>query len=246
MSKSPGYLPYQPQMELVAWAENVWTVEGPEVRYRLAGVPLPCPTRMTVIRLPDGKLWLHSPVAHSARLARALGAIGQIGAIVAPNSYHHLHAGQWAEALTAAEVYSSPDLPRRLAHAKAWRPLGSEPPAHWHGVLAQVVVDLGRFTETVFFHEASRTLIVTDLMQNFEACRIRNPLTRLLLRTGGATGPVGNASIEIRAAAVGRRDALRRAVRTMKDWRPTGIILSHGRCWRTDAAAELERAFAWA
>lgn len=50
----PGYLPYEPQCRPVAWADDVWIVDGPEVGYRLAGLTVPCPTRMTVVRLADG------------------------------------------------------------------------------------------------------------------------------------------------------------------------------------------------
>ena len=243
---SPGYQPYQPQLEPVPWDERIWTVEGPEVRYKLAGIAIPCPTRMTVVKLLGGKLWLHSPVAYSEALAQALGDLGEIAAIVAPNSYHHLNADKWAQVFPAAEVHASPDLLRKLDPSHGWRALGAAPPALWRGYLAQLPVHLGQFTEVVFFHEATRTLIVTDLMQNFEQHRVANRLTGLLLRTGGATGPVGTASIGIRLASIGRRDELRTAVRHMLDWRPASIILSHGQSYRTDAVAELTRAFAWA
>ena len=42
--------------ELVSRGEDIGTVDRPELAYRLWGLTLPCPTRMTIIRLPDGKL----------------------------------------------------------------------------------------------------------------------------------------------------------------------------------------------
>ena len=39
------------------------------------------------------------------------------------------------------------------------------------------------------------------------------------------------------------RNALREGVRQMLAWEPSGIILSHGACYRTDAATEIKRAF---
>lgn len=241
----PGYRPYEPQLEPVPWADDIWTVDGPEVRYKLAGVPLPCPTRMTVVRLPANKLWLHSPIAYSDQLAAALGRLGEIAAIVAPNSSHHLHVASWARAASGAEVHASPDLLRKLDRAHHSHSLGTSPAELWRADLAQHLVDLGTFKEVVFFHPRARTLIVTDLMQNFEGSRVANPVTRLLLKAGGAIGPIGGASIEIRIASIGHRNTLQAALRQMRDWKPASIILSHDLCYRTDAHAELERAFAW-
>lgn len=245
MTERPGYRPYQPQFELVAWGEEIWTVEGPEVAYKLGGVRLPCPTRMTVIRLPHRRLWLHSPIAWHEPLATALEELGNIETIIAPNSYHHLHVSAWAGSAPAAKVHASPDLLGKV-DTEAWHRLGSVPAAEWLGELDQCLVDLGTYQEIVFFHRRSRTLVVTDLMQNFEGDRVARPLTRLLLKVGGATGPIGTTSVEIRLAATGRRGELRAAVSQMQAWEPDSIILSHGLCYRMDARRELTRAFAWA
>lgn len=125
----------------------------------------------------------------------------------------------------------------------AFTALDQPPTARWAGSIDSHVVALGNFAEVVFLHRASRTLIVTDLMQNFEAYRISNPLVRTVMRLGGATGPNGRPSIEIRLAALAHRNALREGVEQMLAWNPSGIILSHGACYRTDAPAEIKRAF---
>lgn len=240
---TPGYAPYLPQLEPRRWAENVWKVEGPEVRYSLLGLSVPCPTRMTVIRLPGDRLWLHSPVVWSEELDRALQRLGVVSAIVAPNSLHHLHVHSWAAAHPRAVVYASPDLPSRLDSGRRWQTLGNEPPSDWQGAISQHVVNLGSFVEVIFFHENTRTLIVTDLMQNFEYERVTNPITRSLLRLGGASGPVGTPSIEIRLAGLRRQNALCGAVAQMLAWDPLSIMLSHGRCYGDNAREELAKAF---
>ena len=91
-----------------------------------------------------------------------------------------------------------------------------------------------------------RTLIVTDLLQNFEASRVSDRLSRLLLTIGGAIGPGGGASVEIRLAALGRRDRVRAARDAMIGWDPARIVLAHGRGYDADVRAELRRAFGWA
>lgn len=97
----------------------------------------------------------------------------------------------------------------------AFSVIGEQLYEKWRGDIDLHVVALGSFTEVVFFHRPSRTLIVTDLMQNFEARRIQSALVRMLLIIGGATGPNGRPSIEIRLAALLHRAALRRGVGQM-------------------------------
>jgi hypothetical protein len=242
VTQSPGYLAYQPQLQPVPWADEIWTVNGPEVAYRLWGLTLPCPTRMTIIRLPDGGLWLHSPVACTPDLVTAVTALGPVAAIIAPNLFHYTHLAAWARAFPQAAVHGLPGLAAKVPGI-AFTALDQPPTARWAAAINSHVAALGSFAEAVFFHRASRTLIVTDLMQNFEATRIRNPLVRTVMRLGGATGPNGRPSIEIRLAALAHRNALRESVRQMLAWEPTGIILSHGACYRSDARAEIAKAF---
>ncbi|MEA1617656.1 DUF4336 domain-containing protein [Erythrobacter sp. T5W1-R] len=242
MTSAPGYLPYEPQLQPVPWAQDIWTVNGPEVAYRLWGLTLPCPTRMTIIRLPDGALWLHSPVACVPDLVAAVEALGPIAAIIAPNVFHYTHLADWARAFPQARVFGLPGLAAKVPGI-AFTALDQPTTAHWAGLIESHVVALGDFAEVVFLHRASRTLIVTDLMQNFEAGRIRNPLVRTVLQLGGATGPNGRPSIEIRLVALAHRNALREGVEQMLAWEPSGIILSHGACYRKDATTEIAKAF---
>lgn len=242
MTPATGYLPYEPQLQPVPWAADIWTVDGPEVSYRLWGLTIPCPTRMTIIRLPDGGLWVHSPVACAPDLVAAVEALGPVTAIVAPNSFHYTHLADWTRAFPQAAVFGLEGLAAKVPGI-AFAVLDDQPPPVWRQAIDLHVIALGSFTEAVFLHRASRTLIVTDLMQNFEAGRIRNPLVRAVMRMGGATGPNGQPSIEIRIAALRHRAALREGVRRMLAWKPSGIILSHGACYRTNAADEIARAF---
>ena len=244
MSQAPGYMPYEPQLRPVQWSAGIWTVDGPEVAYRLSGMTIPCPTRMTVIRLADGSVWVHSPIACEPDLLAAIQAIGPVAAVIAPNTLHDLFFAAWAKACPDAALFASAGLSDAIADRPA-TVLGDQPAAAWRDEIDVHVIDLGTFVEAVFHHRASGTLIVTDLMQNFEARRVRNPIVRLILMAGGATGPNGRPSIEIRFAARRHRAALRRGVEQMLAWQPRSVILSHGLCYRENAMQEIERAFAW-
>jgi hypothetical protein len=52
---------YPPLNTLKAVASEVWIVDGPIIRFGLPWMKLSFPTRMTVIRLGSGELFLHSP-----------------------------------------------------------------------------------------------------------------------------------------------------------------------------------------
>ncbi|RMF38562.1 MAG: DUF4336 domain-containing protein, partial [Alphaproteobacteria bacterium] len=71
--------PYEPIDTLKPLAENLWIVDGPVIRMRYLWVAsLPFPTRMTVIRLSAGGLWLHSPTELTEPLREAMAALGPV------------------------------------------------------------------------------------------------------------------------------------------------------------------------
>ena len=59
-------------------------VDGPVVRVRHLLGWLPLTTRMTVARLPDGRLWLHAPVELTRGCRREVRALGRVAALVLP------------------------------------------------------------------------------------------------------------------------------------------------------------------
>ena len=62
----------------------------------------------------------------------------------------------------------------------------------WDGALAQLPVPGGFLTEAGVLHRSSRTLILTDLIENFEPERVRGRLLRVLMRLGGVFDPNGS------------------------------------------------------
>ena len=72
--------------ELVRHAEGLWTVSAPHTFFGLH-----LGTRMTVIRLPDGALWLHSVVAIDDLLADEIQALVPVRQIVMTDLYHQVY-----------------------------------------------------------------------------------------------------------------------------------------------------------
>jgi hypothetical protein len=123
--------------------------------------------------------------------------------------------------------------------------LANAPPAVWAEILDQLLVDGDVLTEVDFFHRPSGTLILTDLIENFEPGRIRNWFYRLLVRIGGASDPDGKTPIDMQFSFLRQRNTVRAAVQRMIAWEPERIIIAHGRWYERNAPAELKRAFRW-
>ena len=89
---------------------------------------------------------------------------------MSPNKLHHLSLGDWARAWPAARLYAPPGLGETPAAICGFAAaLGDEPDPAWAGQIDQVIFH-GSFAmeEVVFFHHASRTAIVADLVQRFD------------------------------------------------------------------------------
>ena len=239
-------LAYEPMNRLKPVADDLWIVDGPEIRMRYFGLRLPFTTRMTVVRLPNGRLWLHSPTEPTSELRREIEELGPVGFLVSPNRLHTTWLAAWH--------HDCPDAATAgVAAEPAWDgarlqvniDLGATRPFPWDGTIAQLVVPGSMFSEAVFFHEPSRTLILTDLIENFELDRIVCAWLRLLLRITGPLDPNGTAPPDMRASFRRHRSALRGALARMRLWAPERIILAHGRWYQTDGLRELKKAFAW-
>lgn len=142
------------------------------------------PARMVVVRLSNGQLWVHSPIALTDSQANALEALGEVAYLVAPNRFHHLFLEAAREKFPSAKVHVSQALLKRSATPHDGV-LGQPQPSDWQGVVqgieVQGIPDLG---ESVFFHEPTGTLVLTDLLFNMRATR--GWLTSLVLRAVGA------------------------------------------------------------
>ena len=238
-----AFKPYEPLNQLKPVAEDVWLVDGHEVGMRVMGLTIPFPTRMTVVRLVDGSLWIHSPVRPSESLFGQTESLGPIAYLVAPNNLHWTSISAWRRRFPKASVYIAPGLERRVAVPR--RILGDTAETCWSGAIDQRLVRSSALTEAVFFHRPSKTLILTDLIENFEPARIRSRFWRAAMRIAGPADPDGKMPIDMQLSFLGRRRQLRLVVAQMLAWSPRRIILSHGRWYPDNGVAELRRAFRW-
>ncbi len=249
--------PYPPLATLKPLAEGVWIADGPVIRMKyVLGSALPFPTRMTVVRLDDGGLWLHSPTAPDPALRAEIDALGPVRALVAPNRLHWWWLGDWQADHPDATVYAAPRVAEAVeAGAGFGEGEGPERPPRIDRILGdapewpeldQILIESRLMTEAVFHHRASRTLILTDLVENFEPDKVHGWLGRQLMRLGGVMDPNGSTPRDLRLTYTrAQRETLRAAAERMIAWAPERVILAHGRIYDHDATAELRRALAW-
>jgi hypothetical protein len=181
--------------------------------------------RMTVVRLRDGGLLLHSPVRLDAGTRSALDALGPVRAVVAPSKVHHLFVGDYTPVYPDAVVYGAPGLAAKRPRLRVDHVLGDEAPADWRGDIDQHVFrGAPVLNEVVFLHRSTRTLVLTDLAFNVPAAGTSGaPIFHWLVGAAGRFGP----HRMVRAFIRDRR-AARASVDRLLGWDFDRVIVSHG------------------
>jgi Domain of unknown function (DUF4336) len=247
-SVSNGASLYQPINEYKSLASGIGIVDGPFEYLTMAGVRLPLPftTRTTVVQFKGGDLFLHSPVAFDAGLARQLQSMGTIRHLVSPNQFHYAHIGEWSRAFPEAITWASPGARRRARARRIDVPfkadLDAAPPPEWREEIDQASIPGGIFGEIVFFHKASRTLILTDTILNLELDKISQPW-RFAARITGMYYPHGQIFFGMRLPLLLQRKKTRVAIEKVMSWEPQRIVLAHGRGFEANGHQILERLF---
>ena len=100
---------YPPLDQLKPVAPDVWIVDSRPVN----AMGLKLPIRMTVVRLQNGDVLLHSPTRHTPALAEAIEGIGPVRHIVAPATGHWMFVEEWQQAFPAATTWAVPVLRER-------------------------------------------------------------------------------------------------------------------------------------
>jgi hypothetical protein len=239
---------YEPINVYKPVAADIGIVDGPLEYLIVSGIRLPLPftTRMTVVRLSNGDLFLHSPIKFDQTLAKELQRLGRVRHLVSPNQFHYAHIGEWVRAFPGTTSWASPGV-RRRARARHvdidfTKDLDARAPEEWRGDMDQLLFPGGYFKEFIFFHKTSRTLILTDAIINIELDKICEPW-RTVTRLAGMYHPQGQLFFGMRLPLLLQRRKTKAAIAKIRTWRPRRIVLSHGRCFGADADKVMRRIF---
>lgn len=237
----PGaYLPTDTPKQI---GEGIWIVDGAPI----SAMGLSMPVRMTVMRLGDGSLLLHSPIRHSPALAHAIAELGPVRHLVAPATAHWQFIAGWQRAFPDAVSWAVPGLRDRAQVKRSGlrleHDLGETAPAEWGGTIRQGLVRGVGLTEAWLLHEPSATLVLTDLVQNLEPGRLP-PVSAVAMRL--ARADAGHPALQVRAALLAGGEQARSDIRAMVALAPEKVVFAHGAWFADDGAARLQRAFDWA
>jgi hypothetical protein len=218
---------------------NIWDHEMP---IRFGGLPLW--HRMTVIRLTNGGLVLHSPTRLDIASQEEFQKLGPIVAIIAPSWWHDLYLREYLSAYPDARLYGAPTLVRWNRSLPFAEVLGDLAPSLWAGEIDQVHVQgIGLFLdEIVFYHRRSRSLIVADLLFNLSEkdAWITRRMGSLVI------GPFpGCRFARLYRPAVTDRGRMRTAVERILDWDFDQIIVGHGAVVESKGKEVFRTAFRW-
>jgi hypothetical protein len=219
---------------IVSLAPDLWTIRHPAAGVGGLG------TRTTLVRLPTGGLWLHSPGDLAASRAE-IDALGPVTALVAPSKFHHLYLpaahGYWP----AAHVYLAPGLRERVPALPSGEVLSDNGP--WSPTIEQLHVGgVSPIEEIVFLHRPSRTLILCDLVFN-----VRPPVpwhTRVMMTFNGGFARFGPTNA-FKWLILRDRAALRRSLDAILAWDFDRVTVTHGDVLETGGKEAFRHAFSW-
>lgn len=210
------------------FAKDIWIADGPAVR--AWGISFP--TRMIVVKLSDGSLWVNSPVAATRDQAAELDNIGSVAHLVSPTPLHDWRLKQWTKFFPRAQVWKA-------------RALDDATPAAWKAEIDQLLFRGSIvLSEVEFFHKPSRTLIMGDFIQNYDIERER-PLLNGLKRLGGVLG--GGSPRDLRFSFVGGRQRRlgQESLRKLLSWDFDKIVIAHGDLTIDNVRELVQRSFRW-
>ena len=219
---------------------DIWTADGPNITI----LGFHYPTRMAIIRLSNGGLFIWSPILLTHSLQAEVDALGQVQLIIAPNSLHHLFVPEWKRAYPSAKVFAAPGLRKKRDDIAFDADLGSVSSPDWVDEIDQALMHGNLITtEVVFFHAKSGTVLFTDLIQQLPTNLISD-WRAIAARLDLMVGPEPSVPRKFRVAFANRR-AARTSLQRVFAWPAQKVLMAHGTPVAKDAQAYLRRAFGW-
>jgi hypothetical protein len=171
-------------------------------------------------------------------------AIGPVRHIVSPNKLHYLYMPAWAEHWPDARLYAPPGLARKKPALHFHAELDGQPISSWAAGIDYLVFR-GSFAmdEVAFFHRASRTAIIGDLIQRFTDEHLAG-WKGMVMKLCGLAGENGSTPPDWRASFL-RHGPARAALHEVLAWNPERLLIAHGSCAQTGAAKIIAAALRW-
>ncbi len=192
--------------------------------------------RMTVIRLNDGTLLIHSPTRINDLIVNKVKKLGEVRYIVTPNNFHGLYAEEWCNDFPEAKYYSAKE-------------------DHHEGHKLEILMgEIGddeieivkmegapKVNEYALIHKETNTLILTDMAFNIQSNV--SMWSKVFFKLNGALGKFGPSKLI--KTMVSDPAALKVSIDRLLASDIKRIIVSHGDVVECEAMAILEEAYFW-
>jgi hypothetical protein len=227
---------------LQKFGDDIWVHEGETVSFH----GMPYTTRMTIVRLNRGDLWVHSPTAISEPLLVEVTQLGAVQYLISPNKIHHLYMQDWLKRFPTARLFAPPGLKKKRRDLAFHACLQDHPETEWGNEIDQIIFKGSAvMEEVVFFHKKSKTLIVADLIENFPPDHFKG-LQKCLAHSAGIIAPNGKTPLDWRLTFyLGRKAQAKQCTKALMGWEPEQIIMAHGQCIKEQGTKFLKRSFSW-
>jgi len=214
---------------------GLWTQVEP-----LSMIGIQFGNRTTVIALDHNKLILHSPGKLTAELKKDLERLGEVAYILAPNYYHSLFLEDYVSMYPDIQIFMAPRLDKKRQHIPCSGILNNQAHPAWTSVLQQCLIEgMPSLNEVVFFHEPSRSLIVTDLVDNM--LHPKGIMTHIHFFIHGAHRRF--AFSRIIKMFVRDKILFGKSLKTVMHWDFDRILMSHGEIISSGGKAMMQDAF---
>lgn len=203
---------------------------------------------MTVIRLTTNELIVISPIQTDNITIHQLNEVGHVAYIIAPNLYHYRFISDFKSVYPEAQLWTAPGLESKRPNLSADKVITKNEGS----ILAQVdyllfdgfkVLDLSGpslLNEFVFFHQRSRTLILTDTAFHFD--QSFSLKTRLAAKLLGVYGELSPSPLE--KLATREKEKVKNSVYKVLRWDFKRVIMAHGSIIE-DGKQKLKQGYEW-
>jgi hypothetical protein len=197
---------------------------------------------MVVVELPGSRVLLYSPGPMTNERRAAVEAIGTVAHVYAPNTFHHMWAGEWAKAFPDACVHGPAALRAKRPDLRIDRLHDRDAAGELTATFDEVHIDGFRLEESVLVHRPSKTLLVADLVHN-----VGRPTHWWAVTYSKMMGFYDRVAISrmLRLAAFDDRGAAKKSLERVAGCTFERLVVGHGTPIDGSASEALRAAYAW-
>ena len=222
----------------------LWVAEQP-----LKFLGLEVGTKMTVIKLSNGSLVVISPIEIDSEIQQQLDSMGTVRYIIAPNLFHYLYLAQVQQIYPQAQTIAPPGLAAKQPDLKIDRVFTQDPIefdselefVRFEGFRVFMPPQVKIINEIVFYHPASKTLIITDSAFNFD--RSFPLTTQLAAKVLGSYQELKPYLLD--KIASHDKQKLKQSIDKILAWDFQRVIMAHGTIVEHEAKARLSAGYYW-